>query len=1080
MQLTEFLSTVITAPKPGYFLLASGYNGTWNEHWFQYPSEVNEIIYKAKDLASKNQNVYFTSHLFKEPKSIKANVLPTDTIQADLDSADVHTLPVKPTIIVETSPGRYQAYWIVKKDKEQPLTAQGLEELSRRLTYSITDCDRSGWSLGHRVRLPDTFNYKYDVPHHIKILTNNPRRVPLEELQVLPDLDTNQREVLLQDISWADQPHLHLDLPPMLTMKELADENKIHKAVYRNYDKIASDRSTVLWRLLLELVKSGIGRDLTYWLAFNSANNKFKDRYNGVRDLRKDILRAESKAIKNDLDLRETIRQMRHDKQFGKAIVERLDAMAQLIINDLHKYGNFINAHGYSLFFVPKDSGRPINLHERSRYLSTLLSTRYGLNSATQEYKFIVAQITAYVHNLPIVDDIRVLAYHDDLSESMYLHLGMRDILHITDSNITVVNNGDDDVLFGTRSFNDPIQPDYNSKPDERKWFEELFSSSLDYIMSPTKERALAILSAWFLMILFRNSIHTRPILAILGQQGCIGADTYLEIKHFNHKREWTIREIYNKTKTWLHGSWRLDEPMVIRSLKDGRIKWRPIKEVVKSGIKTTYTVTVTGQWPIRTTEDHLFLTPTGYKALKELSTGDTVITLGEKYRGKGRDKTYRKEVSCKYHPYASGNKYVNGYGPYQRTYYALAVKEAELNNISVDKFIYIIRNDPDKARELKYFGPRVSVHHKDRDVTNNDPDNLQVMDKLDHDKMHGIETSTEIYDAYLSAESKIESIVLFGEEPTYDIVMQDEEAPNFLAHNIVLHNSGKSTLLRLVYKLIYGKARDLANLGKPDDYDLSVSHNPLVAFDNLDTFIAWLPNALATSTTETETEKRALYTDSDLIRTKKSAIVAVTAHSPKFIREDVVDRLLVIMLRRRDIWGDDKELVAKILAKRNRMWGQIIQDIQLILSSTKPLDSESPNIRMKDFATTGLWFARALNQEKDFIEGLTSVQGGQQSLLIETESLLVDALGVWAAKNKLEADEWVTPKQIWANIQRSLESNTNSLREFNRVYRNEVVFASKLLTMQSALKQRFDMDFKLSNQGTRVWRIQLKTEYVQ
>lgn len=802
---------MITCPEPGYFLLASGYNGTWKESWFQYPSEINEIVYKAKELASQKQNVYFTSHLFSSPKSIKSNVLPTDTIQADLDSADVHTLPVKPTIIVETSPGRYQAYWIVKKDKEQPLTASGLEELSRRLTYSITDCDRSGWSLGHRVRLPDTFNFKYDTPHHIKILTNNPRRVPLEELQVLPDLDTNQREVLLQDIDWADQPHLHLDLPPMLTMKELADENKIHKAVYRNYDKVASDRSTVLWRLLLELVKSGIGRDLTYWLAFNSANNKFKDRYNGVRDLRKDILRAESKAIKNDLDLRETIRQMRHDKQFGKAIVERLDAMAQLIINDLHKYGNFINAHGYSLFFVPKDSGRPINLHERSRYLSTLLSTRYGLNSATQEYKFIVAQITAYVHNLPIVDDIRVLAYHDDLSESMYLHLGMRDILHITDSNITVVNNGDDDVLFGTRSFNDPIQPDYNSKPGERKWFEELFSSSLDYIMSPTKERALAILSAWFLMILFRNSIHTRPILAILGQQG-----------------------------------------------------------------------------------------------------------------------------------------------------------------------------------------------------------------------------------------------------------------------------SGKSTLLRLVYKLIYGKARDLANLGKPDDYDLSVSHNPLVAFDNLDTFIAWLPNALATSTTETETEKRALYTDSDLIRTKKSAIVAVTAHSPKFIREDVVDRLLVIMLRRRDIWGDDKELVAKILAKRNRMWGQIIQDIQLILSSTKPLDSESPNIRMKDFATTGLWFARALNQEKDFIEGLTSVQGGQQSLLIETESLLVDALGVWAAKNKLEADEWVTPKQIWASIQRSLESNTNSLREFNRVYRNEVVFASKLLTMQSALKQRFDMDFKLSNQGTRVWRIQLKAEDVQ
>lgn len=812
MQLQEFLDVVITTPEPGHFLLASGYNGTWKEHWFSWPSEVNEIVYKAKELAKAKQNVYFTAHLFSQPKSSKQNVLETKTIQADLDSADIHALPIKPTVIVETSPGRYQAYWVVKTDEEQRLTAQDLEGLSRRLTYSIEDCDRSGWSLGHRVRLPDTFNYKYDSPHHIKILTNNPRKVSVDELQILPDLSTEQRTQLTSDINWADQPHLSLNLPPVLTVKELADEGKISKAVYRNYDKVASDRSVALWRLIIELIKSGIGRDLTYWLAFNSANNKFKDRYNGIHDLRKDILRAEAKAVSNDVDLKETIRLMRTDKQYGKLMVERWDAISGLIIKDLRNHGNYVNVRGSTLFFVPKETGRPIVLSERSRYLATALAVRYGINSSTNEFRYIVAQMCAYVHNLPPLDDMRTLAYADDLSDSVYLHLGSKDVLHITAQSVSIINNGDDDVLFGHRSFNDVIQPDFQPHPGEREWYRELFESSLEYIMTPDKEQAIAILSAWFLMILFRNAIHTRPILAVLGQMG-----------------------------------------------------------------------------------------------------------------------------------------------------------------------------------------------------------------------------------------------------------------------------SGKSTMLRLVYKIIYGKSRDLANLGKQEsDYDLSTATNPLVVFDNLDTYIAWLPNALATSTTETETEKRALYSDSDLIRTKKSAIVAVTAHSPKFIREDVVDRLLIIMLKRRDVWGDDKELVANLMRRRNRLWGQIITHIQAILASRKPRDSESPNIRMKDFATTGLWFSRVLGLEKEFVSGITAIQGGQSSLLIESESILVDALTTWAARHKLEPDEFVSPKKIWTGLQHELEKNPNAMREFNRTYKNEVVLGSKLLTMQNALRPRFHIEFKLSSQGTRIWRIQLKESLVE
>src|ERR1044072_3175448 len=212
MDLREFFKTVITCPTEGWFLLAQAPQSGlgWYEDWYQWPHDLEKILERVFDVAEES-NVYFSTYLFKEPSALKQNVLPTRTIQADLDEADILTLPQKPTILVQTSPGRHQGYWIfeekwvdiketvpvnngtefverTRRVLDPPLDLDAHEVLSRKLTYSIKDCDTSGWPLGRKVRVPWTFNFKnLEGPQHIQVFGSSMRQYGEEEIELLDD-----------------------------------------------------------------------------------------------------------------------------------------------------------------------------------------------------------------------------------------------------------------------------------------------------------------------------------------------------------------------------------------------------------------------------------------------------------------------------------------------------------------------------------------------------------------------------------------------------------------------------------------------------------------------------------------------------------------------------------------------------------------------------------------------------------------------------------------------------------------------------------------------------------------------------
>lgn len=135
------------------------------QDWFQWPYEepaINEFIQ-----AHLADDLYMSPMLFDTKRRVKDNVSYTPVLWVDVDTADPELFALEPTILVETSPGRYQAYWLLS-DTVQPMWA---ESMSRRITYTQrAKGSDTGWSLGKFLRVPGTTNNKYKEPFTVQML----------------------------------------------------------------------------------------------------------------------------------------------------------------------------------------------------------------------------------------------------------------------------------------------------------------------------------------------------------------------------------------------------------------------------------------------------------------------------------------------------------------------------------------------------------------------------------------------------------------------------------------------------------------------------------------------------------------------------------------------------------------------------------------------------------------------------------------------------------------------------------------------------------------------------------------------
>ena len=207
---------------------------------------------------------------------------------------------------------------------------------------------------------------------------------------------------------------------------------------------------------------------------------------------------------------------------------------------------------------------------------------------------------------------------------------------------------------------------------------------------------------------------------------------------------------------------------------------------------------------------------------------------------------------------------------------------------------------------------------------------------------------------------------------------------------------SGKSNLFRRIGKMFFGPEYEVDALrkDKEDDFWTKVTSGPFATFDNADTYIPWLPDALAQASTGIQVTKKKLYTNNQVVSYIPKCFISLTARTPTFRREDVASRLLIFYLTRIAEKIAEYQLLEEINSQRDALMSNFAQMLNQVLTST-PDQNVDPNMRLADFATVITRIANAFHVD-DLMEGVMLKLRRSQMTFATEENPLYLALDRW------------------------------------------------------------------------------------
>lgn len=288
----------------------------------------------------------------------------------------------------------------------------------------------------------------------------------------------------------------------------------------------------------------------------------------------------------------------------------------------------------------------------------------------------------------------------------------------------------------------------------------------------------------------------------LLAPTGCISGETII---HFNRAKKGYTQTIKKAFEQQTDKRRKKQYPTKVRSYDQNKekIHLHDIIDIVYSGEKFCLKLLLSSGKFLTATPDHKIMTNKGWVELQNLDKDfHLVMTDTPHAQSQSKKKKSITDNCCVnlwYHPYASilndkgHNCRKKGYS--KRAEKHRCIYEAHLNKMTLDDFLFIVRNDPIKSSKLKFVNPKkFHIHHKDENHKNNVISNLECIPCKKHLQFHAKKCQYNFHQG-IPVFEKIISVVPMGIQHTYDIRCK-EPYHNFVANDIVVHNSGKTILI--------------------------------------------------------------------------------------------------------------------------------------------------------------------------------------------------------------------------------------------------------------------------------------------
>lgn len=270
----DFLKRVWAVQPPGnrFVAVKDWETGSWGDH------RVTGLRVPTLE------DLYFCPNTFTGSHRRQEAANPGRWLYADLDEVEPDSLGLRPTAAWETSPGRYQALWLLSS-RLKPST---LAALNQRLTY-WSKADKGGWGLTKVLRVPGSYSNKHDRRFKVELLWDTgPSYAPSDLLAKVKSVETPQTRVgKLPELVLpkADAKRLYARHRQKLSL----EARKLLKAT----ETSGADRSEVLWKLERLLIECGIPANQAFVMVKGTVWNKYKGQRREDRQLWTEIQRAQ-------------------------------------------------------------------------------------------------------------------------------------------------------------------------------------------------------------------------------------------------------------------------------------------------------------------------------------------------------------------------------------------------------------------------------------------------------------------------------------------------------------------------------------------------------------------------------------------------------------------------------------------------------------------------------------------------------------------------------------------------------------------------------------------------------------------